>query len=444
MDSVETITGPVTAVQPAKQQRRWFLLAILLIVTALSQVDRNIINILAEPIKHELGLVDKQLGLLTGLSFALFYAVLGLPIARFADRNSRPLVIGLSILVWSLFTMLSGFATSFLWLMVARIGVGCGEGGSGPASHSLVADITTPQNRASALAIIAIGSPLGTLLGFLFGGLIADAWGWRMAFVVAAIPGILVGAILLAMVRDPRHHDPVRRAAHLGSVVTLGSTLAALRRKRAFWWVCAAGAATAFMLYGLGVFYASFYLRNHGDALAQFGSTKGSVGVVGVILGLLNGCSGMLGVYLGGRATDWVTKRDMRGYCLVPAIALAGSVPCFVVALLAPNLALSLAGLFAGLLLQGSCLSPAYATVQTLAKPAMRATAAAIFLFIITIVGLGFGPLATGTLSDWLSHGAGTGESLRLAMLAITPIGFVAAACYWMASRSVLDELELS
>ncbi len=192
--------------EPFDARYRAFALAILLAAYILSFLDRQIVSILAEPIKRDLGLHDWQLGMLTGLAFALFYTTLGIPIARLAERYSRPWIIGGSIALWSLFTVLSGRAQTFPQMLIARMGVGVGEAGCNPCAHSLIADYTPKEKRASALATYSLGIPIGSLLGLVMGGLIADAYGWRTAFFVAGGPGLLLAVIAVVFLKEPRNY----------------------------------------------------------------------------------------------------------------------------------------------------------------------------------------------------------------------------------------------
>lgn len=424
--------------QPSRSYRR-YVLSILMLVSALNFLDRQIINILVEPIKQDLGLADWQLGLLTGLSFALFYSVLGLPIARLADRANRPVIIGTSLLVWSSFTALCGMATSFTQLLLARIGVGCGEAGGGPPSHSLISDYTTPQNRASALSFYSLGSPLGALIGLCMGALVADALGWRIAFFVAAAPGIVLGIILMFTLKEPRNALPKSKA----NAVPLRDAWKELRAIRTFWWICIAGAFTAIATYGQGAFWGSFFLRVHGDEIATWSTSLGPLAIVGVTLGLIQGIVGGLGTMAGGWLTDRIGRHDLRSFCTVPAIALILAVPTFVAVLFAPTFLTAALFMIAPVFLSAMILGPSFAAVQTLVSPSTRATAAAILLFILTITGLGGGPLLIGGLSDWFGQSMGAADGLKWAMLMTAPANLIAGIAFWMGRRTILQELKL-
>lgn len=422
---------------PARPVPPRHLLAIFLALSTLNYLDRQIVNILAEPIKQDLRLADWQLGALTGLSFAVFYSLLGLPIARLADRANRPVIIGLSLMVWSTFTALCGLAGSYVQLLLARIGVGCGEAGGTPPMHSLISDFTTPQNRSSALAFVSLGNPLGTLIALASGAWLAQAFGWRAAFMVAAAPGILLAFVILLTVKEPRRHGDAVPV----SAISLGDAWRELRGKRTFWWICAAATATSVANYGQAAFWGSFFLRNHAAEIAGRFPGVGPLAVVGMMLGLVQGLAGMLGVWAGGFLTDRLSRSDLRAYCSVPAIALALASPTFVAVLFAPGFITAGLLLIIPVFLGGFMFGPSFAAIQSLVRPGTRATASAIEIFILTIVGLGLGPLAIGACSDYFARTMGNAEGLRWALLLTAPANLVAAACFWRGRRTIIAEL---
>jgi MFS family permease len=265
--------------ETAVQGGRW-LLTLLTIGFALNLLDRQIINILAEPIKRDLGLADWQIGALSGLSFALLYSVAALPIARFADRSNRVTVIGIAIITWSFFTAACGMATSFIQLLLLRIGVGIGEAGGAPPSQSLIADSFPPERRSGVLAIFALGAPIGASVGLIGGGLLADVIGWRWTLVVAGAPGLLVGALVLTTLKDPHRGLKLQNR----QVPTMRQVLTMLFSRRAFLFVALGGAMLSFVNYGAMAFAGSFYLRNHLDELKEIGGLLGvqPLGVIGL------------------------------------------------------------------------------------------------------------------------------------------------------------------
>lgn len=423
---------------------RRYALVVLTTIYVISFLDRQVVNILAEPIKRELHLKDAQLGLLTGLAFALFYTALALPIARLAERRNRIAIISVSLAAWSAMTAVCGLAQTFGQLLAARIGVGVGEAGSTPASHALISDMTPSASRASALAFHSLGAPIGTLLGLAFGGLVADALGWRMAFLLAGAPGVLLAVLAWTTLRDVR---PAQATA--SSTPDVRAALRELAGKRAFWWAAMGASMSTFLSYGQTAFLGSFFLRNHAEDLkiltAGFedltGAAMGPTGLVGLALGLIVGASGILGTLTGGALADRAAARDASGYMPIAAAGALLGVPCFLAALFAPGALLALAILAAPMFLKALWYGPVYASTQSLVHPQSRATTSAIMLFIINVFGLGLGPLTIGMLSDHFALTLGEGPGLRLAMAVSSVAGLAAAGCFMMARRTMKAEI---
>lgn len=436
---------PVT--EPLAPSARRYAIGMLLVIYIFNFLDRQIVNILAEPIKIELGLADWQLGMLTGLAFALFYTVLGIPIARYAEKADRVKIISVAVGVWSLFTVLCGFATNFLQLLLARIGVGVGEAGCSPPAHSLITDYTPKEERASALAIYSMGIPLGSLAGMVLGGLIADAYGWRTAFFVAGAPGIILAIMAYLTLPEPRRGltkkvEPVKGPSFFDALVELKS-------KKSFWWISIGAALSAMVGYGHIAFYGSFYLRNHAEGLTamavsvneMIGVSFGPIGFVGTALGLIIGICGAAGTFLGGVLADRAARTNVSGYATVPAIAGLVTVIPFIAAMLVDNVALSFLILavpvFAGAIWYG----PIFASAQTLVHPRTRATAAAVLLFVINLIGLGLGPLLVGMFSDIFAQTMGAAEGIRWSMVLFGGVGGIASIAFFLAARTLKDEV---
>ncbi|WP_334163738.1 spinster family MFS transporter [Phenylobacterium sp.] len=407
--------------------------ALLLVIYTLNYLDRQIVNIVAEPIKTELGLLDWQLGLLTGLAFAVFYTVLGIPLARHADRarTDRPVLIAACLGVWSAMTALCGLATTYVQLLLARIGVGVGEAGCSPAAHSLISDIVPRERRASAMAIYSMGIPLGKLFGLLIGGVIAQALGWRMSFLLLGVPGVLLALVTWKLLPEPRRRRPVPAAPPVHT-----SIMASLRQLTpipTFWTITFGGAFMSFLSYGQTAFLGSFFIRAHGV----------NVGEAGVMLGLALGGAGAIGTWLGGRIADRWSRRDRRAYVLAPAVASGLGALLFVTAILSRDLWPALAILAAATALTSVWYGPVFATVQSLVEPDQRAMAAAVHLFFVNLIGLGLGPLTFGILSDLLnSSGLGPAEGLRYALLAGSATTVVAIGFFLVASRTIRADLK--
>lgn len=343
--------------------------------------------------------------------------------------------------------MLCGFAQNFAQLIMFRIGVGVGEAGCTPPAHSLITDYVPREKRASALAFYAMGTPLGALLGLIMGGMIADAYGWRTAFMIAGAPGILFAILAMTTLREPRKQLSVElKRVSDASQATLKETLALLATKRTFWLIAFGAAIKAFIGYGHAPFTASFFLRVHGEEIASLAANFGlqSLGFLGLALGLLAGIAGAISSFIGGVIADRFSKSDLRGYVSVPAIASLLAVPIFTVAMLSPTAVMAMSILILNGLLGSLWYGPVYATGQSIVPPHMRATASAILLFIINLIGLGLGPLAVGILSDVLANGVGLGsaEGVRWALIISTCAGFVAFALFWIARKTIREEME--
>lgn len=422
-----------------------YALTLLLVIYILNFLDRQIVNILAEPIKNDLGLADWQLGLMSGFAFAVFYCVLGIPIARFAETRSRPAIIGASVAVWSAFTALCGTAQNFAMLCLFRVGVGVGEAGCTPPAHSLITDYTPREKRASALSFYSMGVPLGSLIGLALGGLIADKFGWRAAFLLAGLPGLILSALAFFTLRETRSkvkEDVLKARAAQPSFKT---TIKLLSLKKTFWLIALGAALKSFISYGQAPFLASFFLRNHPEAVASLADDFNlqSIGFLGIALGLISGVFGALSSMIGGWVSDKVSVADVRRSMIAPALAVLVSVPIFILMLSVTNAVVALGLLIIPYLLNNLWYGPVYATTQGLVPPNMRATAAAVLLFIINLIGLGLGPLFVGIASDLFATvgGMGSAEGIRWALIVTSLFGLLSFGCFWMARRTIAQEM---
>jgi len=436
-----------SGIEPLAEGPRKYALGLLMLIYVLNFLDRQVVNILAEPIKVELGLADWQLGALTGLAFALFYTVLGLPIARLAERADRVKIISVAVGVWSAFTVACGMAGNFTQLLLARIGVGVGEAGCTPPAHSLISDYTPAEKRTSAIAFYSMGIPLGSLAGMALGGMIADSYGWRVAFFVAGAPGVLLALAAWFTLPEPRRKSaPIEAKDH----PSLMDAVRELSTKPAFLWISLAAAINAMVSYGHIAFYGSFYARNHTSGLAamadsvnnMLGTQMGVLGFLGLALGILIGIFGAIGTFAGGQIADrWVAK-DTRAYAYLPAIAGAAGFLPFLLAMLSGPTFLSLFGLAIVTLLGSVWYGPIFSCAQSLVQPRTRATASAVILFVINLIGLGVGPLAAGIISDSFATQHGVAEGLRYSLITVGAIGLLALPCFWLASRTLADDIE--
>ena len=407
---------------------------ILLIVYIFNFIDRQIVNILAEPIRLELGLSDTQIGLMTGLAFALFYTILGLPIARFSDRPTthRPKLIAAALATWSAMTALCGMAQNFVQLLLARIGVGIGEAGCTPPAHSLIADMVEPKKRSSALAFYALGIPVGTLLGMMIGGLLADFVGWRRAFFIVGVPGVLLAIVVAWVLKEPRRHlTQAQAASNAQQTMPLGQAVRSVMGSRAFVLLLVAGSAAAFLAYGKTTWTTIFFQRTHGL----------TPGEVGFWFGVVNGAAGIAGTFLGGWLADRYGAENRRHVLTAPAVGMALAVPLAFLAYRADNWLFALTLLFLPTLFNSLYYGPTYSAAQGLVPLRARAIAAAVLLFFQNLIGLGLGPLFFGMLSDWLRPEFGE-ESVRYVLYGAAFLGLFPAFFFWRCSLRLNEELD--
>lgn len=419
-----------------------YTMSVLFVIYALNMLDRQIVNILAEPIKRDLGLSDAQVGMLTGLAFALFYTIMGIPLARIADRRgtNRSRLLAGCLSLWSVMTALCGVAGSFAQMLLFRMGVGVGEAACVPIAHSLVAEMVPHEKRATYMGILSAGIPVGRLLGLVVGGMVAHRYGWRVAFLIVGLPGVAVALLTWFTVLDPR----TTRVIDKQPLLSLGSALRQLAPRRTFWLANLGAGFIAFVGYGEAAFSASFLIRTYGLNVSQ----------VGLLLGLTSGAAGMLGSLMGGRFTDVVARRSARAYMLVPAATALLSTIIFPLAIWAPSLWLSVTLLAVTSCLASMWLAPTFTTLQALAPPEGRAITVAIHTLIVNAIGLGFGPLTFGYLSDLFQQGGSivgfdiaahdASIGLQLALSTGASVGLVATGFFIAASRSISGDIAAS
>ena len=408
---------------------RNYALGVLVVVYTFNFIDRQILSILLEPIKQDLGLSDSALGMLTGFAFALFYATLGIPIARFADRSNRRNLIAGALAIWSAMTAVSGLAQNFWHLLLARIGVGVGEAGCSPPAHSMLADYFPTENRATALGIYSLGIPFGILFGFIAGGWLNEFFGWRVAFFIVGVPGLLLAILVRFTLREPPRGMAEGRVAD-EEQPTIMETFRFLWSKRSFRHMAVGGGLTAFVGYGVITWVPSFLIRSYGM----------STGDVGTYLGLILGIPGGIGIALGGYLADRYGTRDTRWYLWIVSVALIASTPLFFGVYLSNTAFASLMFLILPILLGNFYQATTFSQTQGLVSLRMRSVAAAVLLFILNMIGLGAGPQAVGILSDVLQPSYGD-ESLRYALLILSTVQIWAAYHYYQAGKSLKDDL---
>ena len=396
------------------------VLTLLLIAYIFNFLDRQILGILAQPIKADLHLTDADFGAIGGLAFALLYSALGIPLAILADKTSRSAVVAGSLALWSGFTALCGAATGFGQLFLCRVGVGIGEAGGVAPSLALITDYFPPERRARAMAIYYLGVPLGLAGGTLAGAYIAHAVSWRAAFVVMGVAGVVLAPVMRFIVRDVPQPSIATERPPLRSVFPI------LARKPAFWLLAFASSASSVCGYGLALWTPSVMMRSFGLDLLTTGNFLASVLLVG-------GCAG---VFAGGWLADRLGSADRGWYARLPTIAWIVSIPAWGIGLFAPNLWIAWPLLLIGNAVNILWLSPVTTAVQHLVPRAMRSTASASFLLINNLIGLGVGPWLMGCLSDALKARYGA-EALRDAAVACTAFYLLAALLMFAAVPSL-------
>lgn len=404
------------------ERQHGFALLLLTLIYVFNFMDRQLLGVLAEPIKHDLNLSDSQLGLLTGFMFALFYTTFGVPVGWLADRTRRTWVISGACALWSGFSAACGLATNFATMATARIGVAVGEAGGVPPSYSLIAELFPAERRARALALYSLGVPIGIGIGTAVGGWIAAAFNWRVAFFIVAAPGLLLAALLLLCVREPRRAGPLEA----GVSVSLGRAVAEFVSSPALVLTSLGGAFGGFTCYGLMAWVSAYLMRVLGMTLSEVGSWLSLTLAIG--LGA--------GIWASGVLTDRLAIRDPRMYGWIPGVALLLGGPMLFLATLAENwrIALPLFGLTLGLSV--FYLAPCVAAVQQLVPADRRSTASAMLLLCLNMIGLGGGPLFLGAVSDaaMANHSP---QSLRVAFQALCPMFLLAALVLAAAGRAI-------
>ncbi|MEO7564732.1 MAG: MFS transporter, partial [Sphingomicrobium sp.] len=374
---------------------RGAIMALLVTAYTFNFVDRQIVGILAEPIKHDLVLSDSQLGWLGGTAFALFYTFLAIPIARRADRGDRGIILAAGLALWSLATALCGLAANFVQLFLGRMLVGVGEAAGVAPAYSLVSDLYPDDRRARALALFSLGIPIGSAVGIVFGGLIAAQVSWRAAFIVLGLAGLLFAPIYRWGVRDPG-----RKA--IAEPVPIAAVFTAVARKPSFWLMSFAAGVGSMISYGLAFWVASFFARSFDLPLIERALVFGAIQLVG----------GVAGIWLGGVAGDRLRRSRPAAYAVVPAVTYALALPAFLLAFSSSSIASAALLLVIPTALSLAWLGPVTGAITSLVEPRMRATASAMFLFINNLIGLGLGSTVIGTISDSLTARYGD-EALR-------------------------------
>jgi len=426
---LSTVLSTVERARP--EARAWFVLGMLCFVYVLNFLDRQLLSILAKPIQDDLGVTDGQIGLISGLYFALFYCTISIPVAWFADRTNRVRVLSFACALWSAATMACGFAATYPQLVLARMTVGVGEAGGVPPSYAIISDYFPPGTRATALGLFNFGPPLGQAMGVAFGASIAASYSWRSAFIVLGAAGIVVAVFVYTLVREPVRGGldaPAVRETK-GPAPSFTGTIAMFFSRPVLLLVSLATGATQFVTYALLNFTTLFLMREKGMTLNE----------VAIYYALLIGIGISAGMYVSGRLIDRLVPRWREAYALVPAAALVLAIPFFVGFVWAPTWPLALLFLVGPTFFNYFYLSPAVALVQEEVRPNERVLAGALLLLVMNLIGLGLGPTYLGAVSDLLRESHPT-SSLQLALYTLVPFYVLAALLFLLLAKKLRRE----
>lgn len=369
---------------------RTYVLGTLFVVYTLNFVDRVLITVVSEPIIEEFKLEDWQFGLLSGFGFALMYTLMGIPIARLAESYSRVRIIAVCVILWSGMTALCGLAGSFITLLIFRIGVGIGEAGCTPPANSLIGDYYPPKSRSTALGFYAMGVTFGGVLASAFGGPIEEMFNWRQAFIILGLPGVVIGLIVLFTVKEPPRGYSDPPGTKLPERAGFKEALMELASNQTFWVMAFGATFAAFVGYGISSFMAAFFVRVHELSIAEY--------ALGFAVPI--GLAGTLGAFAGGWLTEKSSSRYPNSLAWIPAWGFFLSVPCYIYGFYTTNLTVALIFLMLGGALHYAYLGAQYTIGQGVVSARARATTIAILLFVVNMIGYGFGPLFVGILSD--------------------------------------------
>lgn len=405
----------------------YVVVLILGLVYTFNYLDRQIVAILAESIKADLGLSDTQIGMLSGLMFALFYTAFGIPIAWLADRMNRVRIVAAACLLWSLFSGLCGLAQNFTHLVMARIGVGIGEAGGASPSMSIISDYFPPHKRGGAIGLFSLGVPLGATIGVAFGAWVAAHYGWRIAFMAVAAPGILLSVLLLLLVREPKRgrYDPV--AEMEAKPASLGECLRTYRKTPTLSLLLLAAGTYSFVFNAFGAWAPALLMRAKGATMAD----------ISLWYSVVFGLAMAVGMFASGFLADRFAQRRPSAYATLPAVALAIGVPFFVAGVMADTWPVALALLAVPMGMNMMFVAPGFAIVQNVAPANQRATASAILMFVNNLVGMGLGPLFVGMLSQHYSADMDAAAALTRAMLWVTPFYIPAIGALVLVARAL-------
>jgi MFS family permease len=430
------MTAATTTAPKAGNGYRYLVVGLLAVVYTFNFMDRQIMSTLAEPIRKELGFSDTALGALGGLTFALFYTTFGIPVAWLSDRFKRVWIMAAACGIWSLFTAGCGLATNFTQLAVSRIMVGAGEAGGSPPSYSLISDYFPPKERGTGLALYSLGVPLGSMMGVLYGGRVAAAYGWRMAFFAVGLPGVILALIMLLVIREPKRggldefalgteaHEPPPPAMQVISGFFTNRTLLL---------VAIACGLSAFVGYAMLNWNPPLLMRVKGATLKDVSNYYGWV----------IGGTGVIGTFGAGWLADKLGHKDRRWYAWIPVIAFTLTLPALAGLIWAPTWQIALMFIAVPALLNNMYLAPALSIVQNAVPPGQRTMAGAILLFVLNLIGLGGGPIFLGRVSDMAKPRYGD-HSLLVGYAALAPMIVIAILVHLAAAGSIARDRRLA
>ena len=416
--------GTTTSPEVKPMQGHRTALTLLMLAYALSMCDRMILSILFPDIKEEFGLSDTQLGLLGGISFALFYATMGLPIARLSDQHSRKWIIITSLIVFSAMTAFSGLAAGFITLLILRIGVGIGEAGVNPASHSIIADYFPPQRRAFAMATLMLGASLGMMLGFVGGGVIAEAYNWRIALVSVGVPGLFLAVVMARSLREPERGT--YETEPLQPPPPILTTAASMCANPAMRHLIAGSVVAGLIGYGFTQWLPTFFIRAHDLSQSQ----------TGMVMAGVFGISGAIGGLVAGKWFDRLANRGFQYGMWMLAVVPFFTIPLFILGLLADDLTTAILLFIIPGFAGNYVIGPTIAMIQTLSPVHMRAVSSAIKMLCLNLIGMGLGPLLVGLLSDLLTPHYGD-DALAVGLAYFSLVGLWGSLHFWLCGRAL-------
>lgn len=405
----------------------YLVVLVLGLVYTFNYLDRQILAILAEPIKADLGLTDTQIGMVSGLMFAVFYTVFGVPIAWLADRSHRVGIVAIACTMWSVFCGLCGLAQNYVHLVLARIGVGIGEAGGASPSMSIISDYFPPHRRGGAIGLFSLGVPLGATIGVAFGAWVAAQYGWRQAFIAVAIPGVVLSLLLIVLVREPKRgrYDPPAEAK--AKPASLMECIRTYRRTPTLSLLLLAAGTYSFVFNAFAAWAPALLLRAKGAEMAD----------ISTWYSLVFGIAMAIGMFGSGFLADRFAKKKPSAYAILPAWALGLGVPFFIAGLMVPSWQVALGLLAVPMAMNMMFVAPGFAICQNVAPANQRATISAILMLVNNLVGMGFGPLFVGALSTHFSASMDSGAALTKAMMFVAPFYIPAIIALILVARAL-------